>query len=379
MLKLPQSSSGLGRLPACLALILVAIASPLSGQNRLRANAAAPLLKDPNGIRLATLISGTTYSVGRTRDGHVQVTLEGWLPSSSVQATTRDGFDLVVTARSGEPLRTGPGTGTSARLQEGTLLSRAETRGSWVRVRREGWVVRSGLSDPTVETAATPAAPQDRTAPAPAPAPAPVSAAPVPPPAAATTTRPADSTPAVRQVVAPTDAGQAPSVAAGMAALRAGAGIAPTRDGKSVATFSGGSTVAVLERDGEWVRVRMDGWIRAEDITDDAPIIPAITGVMVREAPERYLGQTVTWRLQFLAVQEADALRPEMPQGQPYLLARGPLPESGFTYVMVTRDQAAQFRRLTPLDEVTVEAVLRSGRTKFLPTPVLEFVKVVER
>lgn len=137
--------------------------------------------------------------------------------------------------------------------------------------------------------------------------------------------------------------------------------------------------MTVLERDGEWARVRLEGWIRAEDVIDDAPLIPAITGAMIRQAPDRYIGQTVTWRLQFLAVQEADALRPEMPLGQPYLLARGPLPESGFTYVMVSRDQAAQFRRMTPLDEVTVEAVLRSGRTKFLPTPVLEFVRMVNR
>ncbi len=353
--------------------MLVAIASPLSGQNRLRANAAAPLLKDPNGIRLATLISGTTYPVGRTREGHVQVTLEGWLPTTSVQATTRDGFDLVVSARSGEPLRTGPGTGTVARLQEGTLLTRAETRGTWVRVRREGWVGRSGLSDPTVETAAAPAPPPAQTVAPPAPPAAAPSSAPVG--AAAPSV---DSTQTARPVPASGDAGPGSGVAPGMAALRAGAGISSTRDGKPMVTASGGSTVQVLERTGEWMRVRMEGWVRAEDVADDAPVIPSITGAMIREVPERFVGQTLTWRLQFLAVQEADALRPEMPQGQPYLLVRGPLPESGFAYVMVTRDQAARFRRMTPLDEVSVEAVLRAGRTRFLPTPVLELVRVVE-
>lgn len=373
MLKLPQSSPGLGRLPAYLALVLVAIASPLSGQNRLRANTAAPLLKDPNGIRLATLVSGATYQVGRTREGHVQVTLEGWLPTTAVQATTRDGFDLVVTAGSGERLRSGPGTGTAARLQEGTLLNRAETRGNWVRVRRDGWVVRSGLSDPTVETAAAPAPPPARSAAAATPPPA------TPPAAQASAATPsADSARVVRQAPVSSDAGPGSGVAPGMAGLRAGTGIATTRDGKPVATFSDPSTVSVLERDGEWMRVRMEGWVRAEDVTGDAPVIPSITGAMIREAPERFVGQAVTWRLQFLAVQEADVLRPEMPPGQPYLLARGPLPESGFTYVMVTRDQAAQFRRMTPLDEVTVEAVLRAGRTKFLPTPVLELVRVIQ-
>ena len=87
----------------------------------------------------------------------------------------------------------------------------------------------------------------------------------------------------------------------------------------------------------------------------------------------------MTWRVQYLAVQEADALRPEIPRGQQYVLARGPLPESGFTYIIVTKEQAAEFRQLAPLDEVAVDAVIRAGRTKYLPTPVLELVKVVPR
>jgi hypothetical protein len=86
----------------------------------------------------------------------------------------------------------------------------------------------------------------------------------------------------------------------------------------------------------------------------------------------------VVWRLHFLARQEADELRPEMPKGQPYLLTRGPLPESGFVYVMVSSAQANLVEGLRPLDEIRIEGIIRSGRTRYLPTPVVELTRLVE-
>jgi hypothetical protein len=146
-----------------------------------------------------------------------------------------------------------------------------------------------------------------------------------------------------------------------------------------LAASSSPADVEVLGRSHDWVKVRFEGWVRSSDLAAEVTTGPRITGAMVRASPDKFVGQTVVWRLQFLAVQEADALRPEMPKGQPYVLARGPLPESGFTYLMVTKDQVATFRGLAPLDEVQVEAIIRAGRTRYLPTPVLEMVKVASR
>ena len=81
------------------------------------------------------------------------------------------------------------------------------------------------------------------------------------------------------------------------------------------------------------------------------------------------------WTLEVIAVQKADDLRPELPTGQPYVLARGPLPEAGFVYMVITTDQAATFRGLQPLTRVRVRATVRAGRSKYLPVPVLTFVR----
>jgi hypothetical protein len=129
------------------------------------------------------------------------------------------------------------------------------------------------------------------------------------------------------------------------------------------------------ENNGEWVKVVLEGWVRRTEVDSLVNARPAITGEMLRENPDRYVGQTVDWRVQFLALQQADELRPEMPAGQPYLLVRGPLPESGFAYVTISKTQAAEFQALTPLEELALTVTVRAGRTRFLATPVVELVR----
>lgn len=363
--------------------LLLVLVSAGSAQTRLRATSAAAFLKEPGGIRLGSLVSGQAYATGRANGAHVETTVEGWIPSAAAQATTRDGFDLTLTAGGGEALRASPNGAVVARIQEGTLLNRIGARGSWVRVRRAGWVARSALGavEPTPDRA-TVAAAQAKPVPPPPP-PAASTAAPPPstraatPPAATTQPAPTSGQAARSDSATPSEDAPLREGVAGAATLKPGARVVATRDGKAIALAEGSPDVEVIEQTRDWVKVRIEGWVRAADLASETVAGPKITAAMIQTAPDKYVNQPVTWRLQFLAVQEADALRPEMPRGQLYVLARGPLPESGFTYLMVTKEQAAEFRRLAPLDEVRVDAVVRAGRTKFLPTPVLELVKVV--
>lgn len=365
MSKLPQSSPGLGRLPACLILALVAFGGAASAQERQRAASAAALLKEAGGIRLGSLVAGVSYPTGRATGGHVKTTVDGWMLAASTQASARDGFDLAVTAGLGAAIRSSPGGSIIAQIQEGTLLSKVSTRGRWVRVRRAGWVARGSLR---AEPATKPASAQ--VTPPPAPPPPPVTIAPKPVPARQDPVKsPATST---------SPPGDAPTGSDG-ATLRAGAVLSATPDGKPAATLAQAGDVQVVERTRDWTKVRFEGWVRNADVSAEVSSGPRITAAMLRDQPQKYLGQSVLWRVQYLAVQKADALRPEIPLGQPYVLARGPLPESGFTYIIVTNEQAAVFRQFAPLDEVAIEAVIRAGRTKYLPTPVLELVKVVPR
>jgi hypothetical protein len=136
-----------------------------------------------------------------------------------------------------------------------------------------------------------------------------------------------------------------------------------------------GAPTRVLRRSGEWTRVQLEGWVREVDLGGGAGTsFGSVTAAEVRADPSRYVGRPVDWRLELIAVQTADELRTEIPKGQLYLLTRGPLPEPGFVYVMVTPAQAEEFRALQALQELRLRVIIRAPRTRFLTTPVVELV-----
>ncbi|HET6578432.1 MAG TPA: hypothetical protein VFG66_08920, partial [Gemmatimonadales bacterium] len=134
----------------------------------------------------------------------------------------------------------------------------------------------------------------------------------------------------------------------------------------------------IVARSGELVKVQVEGWIPADAVTpSDSGAMVGVSAAEVRTQPDKFVGQTVEWRLQLIAVQRADELRAEMPPGQPYLLTRGPLPEPGFVYVSIPADRVAEFQALPPLHELVLRVAVRAARSRFLTTPVTELVSVV--
>jgi hypothetical protein len=148
--------------------------------------------------------------------------------------------------------------------------------------------------------------------------------------------------------------------------------------GASAGTLAERTSARVVTRSGDWVRVQVEGWVRADELVPATGAQRGVTAAELRADPARYVGQTVEWRLQLIGVQVADELRPEMPPGQPYLLTRGPLPEPGFVYVTVPRADVAHFKALPPLAEVMLRVTIKASRSRYLATPVVEFVDTVE-
>ena len=332
----PQSSPPFRRLPALTAVLLVLAASSLGGQSRLRLPAAAPFHADPRGTQLGTLQAGMSVTLGRNSDGWRESTFEAWIFSTSTGPANRPGFNLAVASPEGENLRSSPNGPVVGRAVQGTQLNLLERRGGWVRIRRTAWLPPSAL---------------------PAPPPA------RPAPAAATATPTAPVSPVIR-VVAAEDTLQ-------RVIIRKGSTLSVGPGGAAVGSAPEDIPGRVTDRSGNWVRVRTETWVRDDDLRP-APDSAALTLEQLQADPDKYVGTPVAWRLQFLSLQTADELRPELPAGAPYVLARGPLPEAGFVYVLVTREQAERFRSMNPLDEFLANGIIRAGRTRYLPTPVIE-------
>lgn len=335
---------------ACLAMaLLVGAALPVAAQQRVRISAQTELLKAAEGPILGRLERGTEWAGGRADRRVVELTVEGWVFATSLGETTREGFNAIVNDRNGQNLRADPRPDGRllGRLKGGALIQRLETRNGWARVRRQAWVVRTAT---------------DAGAPAAAPQPAQTT----PTPAQTTPTPARDTTPRAT----PSSYGDGSrATAPGGAVLRA------TPGGTTVATLAAGSDVRVVTRAGGWTRVRIDAWVPDTALeTSGGGASPGVTAAEVRAEPARWIGQIVDWKLQVVAVQVADALRSDLPEGKPYLLTRGPLPESGFVYVLVTQEQAQHYREVPPLREVTLRVRIRAPSSKYLPTPVVELI-----
>ncbi len=330
----PQSSPWSGPHPAWILALLFAL--PRGGvvaQGTVTLQRATSFVRAPeaNATVLGSFPRGAALNAGPTRGAFRQVTINAWIFSASTEQTRRDGFDLRVRATAGENIRRTPNGRIVGRALEGALFNRVEVRGAWSRVTRDVWIPVSA-----VETAPLVVAPAT---------------------SAARTDSGGSSREAERVTLAP------------------GAVLRLSQGGPQGASILSEMRATAEEHSGDWVRVKVEGWVPASDLKT-VNRGTEVTLADLRANPERFVGREVTWRLQFLALQTADQLRPEMSEGQPYLLTRGPLPEIGFVYVLIPTDQIARFRAMAPLTDLVVDVVIRAGRTRYLPNPVVELVQL---
>ena len=297
--------------------------------------------REPNGTALATVLRGAELAVVGEQGSWVQVDLDGWIWAASVARTDRSGYDLRVGASGGENLRARPQGPIKARLLEGSLLERISADGKWYHVKRRGWIWKASL-DMTAGT--PPAAPESSDAAA-----APESAA------AGATPEPALLTAATSLVVY------------------------ATPDGDTIALFQPGAQAQVLGRTGDWVRVRVDGWVYGPAALDSALNLADsgdLTPGQLRADPGRYKGALVRWRVQIVSLRRAERARTDFEEGEPFLLARGAAGDVGFVYLAVPEGLLQRAEGLRPLEYVTVVGRVRTGRSSQVGSPVIDLTDI---
>ena len=335
-----QSTDALRLLP-----VVVLFAAPLAAQSRVRVSTdGAWFYQAASGRRLAQLESGATLEQGTIQGDWAQVTLDGWIFGSSVGTTTRDGFDLAVTKAPSENLRASPAGDVVAHLSIGFLLNKQGEQGRWVRVRRQGWMQRSSLTAASGATAATTGAGPGGLTPGPRPG--------------VDTTPPAVVEPGRVQAARSTPLYRVP-------------------DATTDATVAANAPLKVLGRAGEWSRVSLEGWVKTADLrAAPSGVLVGVSAAELRAEPDRYVGVTLLWTLQAIALRTADDLRPDIPDGATYLLARGPMPERGFVYVVVSPSKRAAVEALGPLATFQGTVRVRTGRSRFIGNPVVDLVSL---
>ena len=320
--------------PLYLLAALAAAAPALTAQSAIVAVEEENFRATPNGVVVAELLEGATLVPGASQGQWREATLEAWIWAPSVEPDSRAGYDLSVSPADGENLRATPNGRRIGRAREGMLLHRVAVDADWVRVRRTAWIW-----EPSIRVTASPD-------------PEPTSDPEVRPP-----TR--QFMPAGRDAV-----------------LRSAPG------GDTLARLNPGSDVEVLARDGDWVRVRVEGWTFAASLGADSaarPVAPDVSREDMQAEPERYRARLVEWNVQFIALREAEEFRTDFLPGERFILARGPGDDAGFVYVAVPEELVEQVETLTPLQRIQVLARVRSVASPLTGAPVLELLEVTGR
>ena len=336
-----QSSHLLPALPACAALRVLTLgpgAALLPAQQEFRVLRTENFRRDPSrsAALLATVNAGVELHADSVTDQWVQLVLEGWVWAQSLAPTSQPGFDLRVSPGRGENLRAAPNGRVLGRLSEGCLLVELDREPGWVRVRRVAWMFRGSVEP--VGAAARAAAP------------------------------------------APVAATSSAQIGLDWAVTADRARLYRTPDGDSAGLLAPDASVRVLARSGEWVRVQTEGWVRESDLKPSSPgVLVGVSGAEVRSSPREFEGALLQWVVQYIAIQSADELRREIPEGQRYVLARGPLPEAGFVYIVLDDVQLTEIERLDPLTELVIIGRVRTARSQYLGNPVLDLVDLAVR
>ena len=322
---------------AALALSVVATAVGQAGaQNLATVRVEENLRAEPQGTIIGRLLVGTSLPVLQVDGRWVKVDIHGWVWTRSMQATDRQGFDLTVFEAPHENLRAEPSGAILGLLLQGALLHRQEDIPGWTRVRREAWVW-----GPSMDLQEGPESGPDRTSP---------------------------------------PSGGPPTEERWWRSGPGGAPILTGPDGDTLARSQPGAEMEVLARQGNWARVRLEGWIWAPSGAETDSVSTGIVTQVVPEEltqdPDSFRGQVVDWELQFISLEEAERVRTDFYEGEPFLLTRTTSSSRAFVYVAIPPERLAEVEGLIPLERIRVVGRIRTGAAALTGNPILDLLEL---
>ena len=320
----------------CILCSLFAVADFVEGQSATLTT-AENFRAEQNGTLLGQLRAGMSLEVLELTDNWVQFDLDGWVWTQSLQAVDRGSFDLVVSVAGGENIRGAPGGAVLGHLERGTLLETVERVSGWARVRRRAWVWRRSVAlfgaDPSGGSAER------------------------------------SSLTVLSSVVDGEEWALGGSEAP----------ILSAPDGDTLAVSAPSTNLRVLAREGNWARVRLEGWIWLPQGADGGVEVSIRTDVTLESvvaAPDDYRGELLQWDLQFISLERAEEIRTDFYANEPFLLTRMGDGDQGFVYVAVPPERLQEAQGLSPLERIRVVGRVRTGSARLTGSPILELLSL---
>ncbi|CAN5892590.1 hypothetical protein BH20GEM1_BH20GEM1_21680 [soil metagenome] len=327
-----------------IAVTLLAPCPPLRAQSGIELRIAvdrAELRWSSNGRILGWLSRGATVERLGGRAGWARVGAHGWMWSASLQGA---GVAWRVVPES-ENLRAAPNGRVLGRLVEDVAVRRVGGEGRWLEIELVGWLPESAVTEPAPEPDTVPA---DTARAAPSAAP------------------PAAEPPEEAEAVAPS----------AMGTLSRGAELRNAPQGAAIAPLPAETPVRVLESRGGWTRIRVDGWVPTSAVRAGA--LGEVGPDVVAAAPAgTFIGRTVRWTLEHVALQQADPWRPDFEPGEWFDLARVPGVEGRYVYLALPERMVEEFRGMSPFRTLRIEGRVRTGQSALTGTPIVELTRLL--
>jgi hypothetical protein len=105
-----------------------------------------------------------------------------------------------------------------------------------------------------------------------------------------------------------------------------------------------------------------------------AATVTALTPQDLSANPDAHAGRVVSWLLQFISIERAEAIRTDLRQGEPFLLSRYGGGDGPFVYVAVPPERLAEVEGLVPLERITVTARIRTGASSLTGSPIVDLL-----
>lgn len=302
-----------------------------------------------SGRLLGRLRAGTPLDRLSGRAGWSRVGLRGWMWSVSL---SRGGDGYRVTPPE-ENLRARPNGAILGVLERGVEVRRIGGEGRWYEIELVGWVddaqVRPLEPEPDETEDPEEAAADEDAGDDPADAAA-------EPDAAAPPAPPADR-------------------ALPIGRLSAAAALRDAPAGGQIAQLPSGLVLRPIETRGRWTRVAVEGWVPSAAVRAGGE--GGLSVAAVATAPESFAGRTVTWTLEHVALQQADAWRRDFDPGEYFALARAPGDGGRYVYLAVPDELVERFRSLGAFETFRVEGRIRTGRSELTGNPIVAVTRLL--
>ena len=333
---MPEPISRYSRAALILAVTVSAFPLQSLAQSSGRLRVEENFRLEPQGQVLGRLTLGSPVSIVSRQGNWLEVDVEGWMWEQSIQARTQGAWDLVVSAEEGENLRLAPAGTVSGRLERGTLLEEMSREPGWLSVRRRGWIWSPSVEE---DVGTSDVAQATRSDP-------PQALAGIPPGFAAVP----ENSPVV--LAAP--------------------------GGDTLAVAVPGSDVQVVSREGNWARVRVEGWMWMPTAEVSAAVVdetaePVTPEILTRDG-DLHVGRVVSWTMQFISLERAEAVRTDFFEGEPFLLTKFGDAAGQFVYVALSTERLSEVRGLVPLELLRVTARVRKAASRLTGTPIVDLL-----